>query len=114
MEFLTQPTKLLLLPLIHQSTHQCRSHLDARIQPTDATQTPTQTTSSLLVPPAVRRFLLSATMRTFSDPAESVRTDVWLLRKAPLFLRAIPVHGLVRRRSLLLWFWNLRAAAAND
>lgn len=54
-----------------------------------------QAVSTLLIPQPLRRALLAASMRTFTDPFDSVKSDVSLLRHLPLMPRDIPIHGLV-------------------
>jgi hypothetical protein len=48
------------------------------------------------MPGAMRRYLLAAVMRPFTNAAASLRGDVALLRGAPLFPPHIPIHGMVQ------------------
>lgn len=65
-----------------------------------------QAVSTLLIPQPLRRAVLAASMRTFTDPFESVTSDVSLLRHSPLMPRDIPIHGLVSKPPMPLHAFN--------
>eukprot|EP00879_Flechtneria_rotunda_P020770 GHRR01021863.1.p1 GENE.GHRR01021863.1~~GHRR01021863.1.p1 ORF type:complete len:197 (+),score=64.14 GHRR01021863.1:397-987(+) len=53
------------------------------------------TWSSIFLPSFIRKKLLNAVFRPFSDPIDSVKEDVGLLRHAPLMPSNIPIYGMV-------------------
>eukprot|EP00878_Enallax_costatus_P036659 GHUV01041192.1.p2 GENE.GHUV01041192.1~~GHUV01041192.1.p2 ORF type:complete len:149 (+),score=22.53 GHUV01041192.1:935-1381(+) len=47
------------------------------------------------IPRFIRKKVLNAVMRPFSNPVDSVKEDVWILRNSPLMPQSIPIYGLV-------------------